>query len=62
MKGVGYMGTIGRKSPPSNEITNEVECEDSSVVRFSRIDPMVSSLSPTSAKLSFRVRRVTSSL
>ena len=36
--------------------------EDSSMVRFSRTDPMVSGLSPTSAKLSLRVRRVASSL
>ena len=34
-------------------------CQDSSMVRFLRIDPMVSGLSPTSAKLSLKVRRVT---
>ena len=32
------------------------------MVRFLRIDPMVSDSSPTSAKLSLRVRRVASSL
>ena len=32
------------------------------MVKFLRIDPMVSGLSPTSAKLSLRVRRVASSL
>ena len=37
-------------------------CPDSSMVRFLRIDPMVSGSSPTSAKLSLRVRRVASSL
>ena len=37
-------------------------CQDSSTVRFLCIDPMVSGLSPTSAELSPRVRRVASSL
>ena len=37
-------------------------CQDSSMLRFLRIDPMVNGLSPTSAKLSLRVRRVASSL
>ena len=37
-------------------------CQDSSVVRFLHTDPMVSGSSPTSAKLSLRVRRVASSL
>ena len=32
-------------------------CQDSSMVRFLRIDPMVSGSGPTSAKLSLRVRR-----
>ena len=36
--------------------------QDRSVVRFLRIDPMVSGSNPPSAKLSLRVRRVTSSL
>ena len=36
--------------------------QDSSMVRFLRIDPMVSGSSPASPKLSLRVRRVTSSL
>ena len=31
-------------------------CQDSSMVRFLRIDPIVSGLSPTSAKLSLRMR------
>ena len=31
-------------------------CQDSSMVRFLRIDPMVSGSSPTSARLSLRVR------
>ena len=35
-------------------------CQDSSMVRFLRIDPMVSGSSPTSAKLSLRVRGVVS--
>ena len=39
-----------------------LRCQDSSMVRFLRIDHMVSGSSPTSAKLSLRVRRVTSSL
>ena len=39
-----------------------VRCQDSSVERFLRIDPMISGSSPTSAKLSLRVRRVASSL
>ena len=37
-------------------------CQDSSMVRFWRVDPMASGSSPTSAKLSLRVRRVASSL
>ena len=37
-------------------------CQDSSVARLLRLDPMVSGSSPTSAKLSHRVRRVASSL
>ena len=37
-------------------------CQDSTIVRFLRIDPMVTGSSPTSAKLSLRVRRVASSL
>ena len=37
-------------------------CRDRSMVRFLRIDPMISGLSPTAAKLSLRVRRVTTSL
>ena len=39
-----------------------VRCQDSSMVGFLRTDSMVSGLSPTSAKLSHRVRRVASSL
>ena len=37
-------------------------CQDSSMTRLLRVDPMVSGSSPTSAKLSLRVRRVASSL
>ena len=37
-------------------------CQDSSVERFLRIDPMVSGSSPPSAKLSLRMRTVVSSL
>ena len=37
-------------------------CQDGLMVGFFRIDPMVSGSSPTSAKLSLRVRRVASSL
>ena len=33
-------------------------CQNSSIVRFLRIDPMVSGLSPIPAKISLRVRRV----
>ena len=36
-------------------------CQDSSVVRFLRVDPMVNGSSPISAILSLRARRVTSS-
>ena len=41
---------------------NIVRCQDSSMVKFLRIGPMVSCSSPTAAKLSLRVRRVASSL
>ena len=37
-----------------------IRCQDSSMVRFLLIDPMVSGSSPTSAKHSLRVRRVAS--
>ena len=40
----------------------DIKCQDSSVMRFLRIDPVVSGSSPTSAKLSLRARRVASSL
>ena len=39
-----------------------IEGQDSTMVRFLRIDPMVSGSSPPSAELSLRVRRVASSL
>ena len=37
-------------------------CQDSSMVRFLRVDPTVNGSSRTSAKLSLKVRRVASSL
>ena len=37
-------------------------CQDWSVARFLRINPMVTGLNPTSANLSLRIRRVASSL
>ena len=39
-----------------------LRCQGSSMVRFLRIDPMVSGSSPTSAEPSLRGRRVASSL
>ena len=41
---------------------DKIRCQDSSMVRFLRIDPMVSGSSPASAKLSLRVRKIASSL
>ena len=41
---------------------HEIRYQDSSMVRLLHIDPMVSSSSPPSDNLSFRVKRVASSL
>ena len=69
--------TAGKKKDTSEGIEVEIDtriggggtlfkrqhrCQDSSMVRFLRIDPMVSGSSPTSAKLSLRVKRVASPL
>ena len=57
----------GQVSVSSNSIVSFVSCfrswrQDSSVVRFLRIDPMVNGSNPPSARISLSVRRVASSL
>ena len=54
-------GSNPHSAKPSLRVGRVDHCQDSSVLRFLRIDAMVSGSGPTSAKLSRRVGRINGS-